>query len=194
MSLGGSLSYLPIPIHDKADAVGTRYLRCPRDIIDVRRNSLSSRHRPPPSLPACYPMRRRYASRHVRSMTTAQITLRVHSTQAAAPCPLCAMPAQRSHSSSERTLAALPWAEYRVRLQLRVRTWFCRNRHCRRRIFTERLPAVVAPWARRTLRLPPHLLGPGVAFGGKAGVRPGPRLSLAAGPNNLLPPPGPPPL
>ena len=69
MSLRGYLSYLPIPIRDKADAVGTRYLRCPRDIIDVRRNPLSSRHRPPPSLPACYPMRPRYASRRVRSMT-----------------------------------------------------------------------------------------------------------------------------
>jgi transposase len=53
----------------------------------------------------------------------------------------------------ERTLADLPWAAYRVRLQLRVRKWFCGNRRCRRRIFTERLPTVAAPWARRTLRL-----------------------------------------
>ena len=50
-------------------------------------------------------------------------------------------------------LADLPWAHYRVRLQLRVRKGFCRNRHCPRPIFTERLPTVVAPWARRTLRL-----------------------------------------
>jgi len=56
-------------------------------------------------------------------------------------------------STATGTLADLPWADYRVRLQLRVRKWFCRNRSCRRRIFTERLPAVAAPWARRTLRL-----------------------------------------
>jgi transposase len=37
-----------------------------------------------------------------------------------------------------------------VRLHLRVRTWFCRNRACRRRIFTARLPTSAAPWARRT--------------------------------------------
>ena len=89
--------------------------------------------------------------------TMAQITLRVHSTQATVPCPLCATPARRIHSHYERTLADLPWAAYRMRLQLRVRKWFCGNRACRRRIFTERLPTVAAPWARRTLRGPTHM-------------------------------------
>jgi transposase len=60
--------------------------------------------------------------------TTAPLTLRVHSTQAAAPCPLCTTPTQRIHRHDERTLADLPWATYRVHLQLRVRKWFCRNR------------------------------------------------------------------
>src|SRR5206468_7555732 len=71
----------------------------------------------------------------------------------------------------DTTSAQMPWAEYRVRLQLRVRKWFCRNRHCRRRIFTERLPTVATPWARRTLRLAQHLVDMGLALGGKAGVR-----------------------
>ena len=56
-----------------------------------------------------------------------------------------------------------------MRLQLRVRKWFCRNRSCPRRIFTERLPTVAAPWARRTLRLAQRLLALGVALGGKPG-------------------------
>ena len=73
------------------------------------------------------------------------------------------MPARRIHSCYERTLADLPWAEYHVRIQLRVRKWFCRNRHCRRRIFTERLPIVAAPWARRTLRLAQRFVDLGVA-------------------------------
>jgi transposase len=93
--------------------------------------------------------------------TTAQITLRVRSTQTSAPCPLCATPARRIHSDYERTLADLPWAQYRVCLQLRVRKWFCRNRACHRRIFTERLPTIAAPWARRTLRLAERLVGLG---------------------------------
>ena len=76
---------------------------------------------------------------------TTQITLRVRATQTSAPCPLCATPARRIHSDYERTLADLPWAQYRVRLQLRVRKWFCRNRSCPRRIFTERLSTIAAP-------------------------------------------------
>src|SRR6266566_5694721 len=101
--------------------------------------------------------------------TAAQIILRVQSTQTSAPCPLCATPARRIHSDYGRTLADLPWAQYRVCLQLRVRKWFCRNRACRRRIFTERLPTVAAPWARRTLRLAQRLGALGVALGAQPG-------------------------
>ena len=97
-----------------------------------------------------------------------RITLRVRSTQATARCPLCTTRARRIHSHYERTLADLPWAQYRVRLQLCVRKWFCRKRHCRRRIFTERLPTVAAPWARCTLRLAQRLIALGVALGGAA--------------------------
>ena len=118
--------------------------------------------------------------------TTAQITLRVQSTQTSAPCPLCATPARRIHSDYGRTLADLPWAQYRVCLQLRVRKWFCRNRSCHRRIFTERLPTIAAPWARRTLRLAQRLVALGVALGGTAGVRLGHAWDLAVSRNTLL--------
>jgi transposase len=110
----------------------------------------------------------------------------VRATQATVPCPLCDTPAQHIHSRYERTLADLPWAQYHVRLQLRVRKWFCRNRHCPRRIFTERLPTVAAPWARCTLRLAQRLLALGVALGGRAGVRLGHAWDLAVSRNTLL--------
>jgi transposase len=118
--------------------------------------------------------------------STAQITLRVLSTQTSAPCPLCATPARRIHSDYGRTLADLPWADYRVRLRLRVRKWFCRNRRCQRRIFTERLPTVAAPWARRTLRLAQRLVALGMALGGRAGVHLGRAWALAVSRNTLL--------
>jgi transposase len=110
----------------------------------------------------------------------------MRATQTSAPCPLCATPAQRIHSDYERTLADLPWAQYRVRLQLRVRKWFCRNRSCPRRIFTERLPTVVAPWARCTLRLAQRLVALGLALGGRAGMRLSHAWDLAVSRNTLL--------
>src|SRR5262245_59861058 len=118
--------------------------------------------------------------------TTAQITLRAQSTQTNAPCPLCATPARRIHSDYGRTLADLPWAQSRVCLQLRVRKWFCGNRACPRRIFTERLPTVAAPWARRTLRLAQRLVALGVALGGTAGVHLGHQWALVVSRNTLL--------
>jgi transposase len=118
--------------------------------------------------------------------TVRQITLLVRSTQASVPCPLCTTLAHRIHRHYERTLADLPWADYRVRLQLRVRKWLCRNRHCRRRVFTERLPTVAAPWARRTLRLAQRLVALGMALGGKAGVRLGHAWDLAVSRHTLL--------
>ena len=118
--------------------------------------------------------------------TTAQITLRVQSTQTHVPCPLCATPARRIHSDYGRTLADLPWAQYRVCLQLRVRKWFCRNRACCRRIFTECLPTVPTPWARRTLRLAQRLVAVGLALGGKAGEHLSQQLDLTVSRNTLL--------
>lgn len=118
--------------------------------------------------------------------TAAHMTLRVQSTQTRAPCPLCATPARRIHSAYERTLADLPWAQYRVVLQLRVRKWFCAHRQCRRRIFTERVPTIATPWARRTLRLAQRLIALGIALGGTAGVRLGHAWDVRVSRNTLL--------
>jgi transposase len=118
--------------------------------------------------------------------TAAQITLLVRATQTSVSCPLCALPARRIHSRYTRTLADLPWADYRVRLQLCVRKWFCGNRACRRRIFTERLPTITAPWARRTRRLAQRLVAVGLALGGKAGVSLRQHWGLAVSRNTLL--------
>src|SRR4029434_932327 len=85
--------------------------------------------------------------------------------------PVCAVPAKRLHSRYTRTLVNLPWAHDRVRMQLRVRKWFCQNPPCIRQIFTERLPTVAAPWARQTQRLVHWLTHIAVALGGTAGAQ-----------------------
>ena len=102
---------------------------------------------------------------------TSLLTLHVTSTQTMVPCPLCAVPAARLHSHYTRTLADLPWAHYRVRLQLRVRKWLCQNSQCVRQISTERLPTVAAPGARQTPRLVPWLTPIAIALGGTAGAQ-----------------------
>jgi transposase len=114
------------------------------------------------------------------------ITLFVSSTQAEPCCPGCDVPARHVHSHDTRTLADLPWSGNRVTWQLRVRKLFCHNRRCPRRIFTERLPGLGAPWARRTWRLTAHLLAIGLAPGGAAGSRLSRSLGLPVSRNTLL--------
>jgi zinc-finger of transposase IS204/IS1001/IS1096/IS1165 len=82
---------------------------------------------------------------------TALVTLRVRSTQTLGHCPVCRCPTRRIHSRSTRTVTDLPWAHYRVVLQLSVRKFCCANGRCTRRIFTERLSSA-RPSARRAGR------------------------------------------
>jgi transposase len=114
------------------------------------------------------------------------IELMLVTTTATAPCPLCATPATRIHSRYTRTLADLPWGGFAVRLYLEVRKFFCPTVACPRRIFAERLPAVVAPYARRTSRLGDVIRVLGFALGGEAGSRLADRLRMAASPSTLL--------
>ena len=114
------------------------------------------------------------------------IILRVTSTQQIVPCPVCAVCTRRVHSRYTRTLADLPWGTPRVRWQLCVRKFVCPNAPCSRRVFTERLPGVVAPWARQTQRLAAWLLAIGLALGGAAGARLSRRLGLMISRQTLL--------
>ena len=118
--------------------------------------------------------------------TATQLTLRVTSTQALVHCLLCRFPTRRVHGRSVRTVADLPWGPWRVVLRLQVRKFFCANGRCARRIFTERLAPLVAPWARRTQRLAQWLVRIAVALAGTAGARLCRGLGLAVSRNTLL--------
>jgi hypothetical protein len=93
------------------------------------------------------------------------ILLQLRTTAPSAGCPRCAVPSSSAHSRYQRC-----WGTCPVRLQLTVRTFVCRNPSGRRRIFTERVPALAA-YARRTQRLATVLQAIGVALGGQAGAR-----------------------
>ena len=120
------------------------------------------------------------------AIATESISLSVASTQPEADCPICGSGSGRLHSHYERTVSDLPWAGRAVRISLRVRRFRCANRGCPRRIFAERLPSVVKPYARKTVRLREILLLVGFALGGEAGARLLVRLGLRASPSTLL--------
>lgn len=99
------------------------------------------------------------------------ITMIVSTKATTTPCPLCQQPSGRRHSRYQRTLADLPWNGIAVQIRLQTRRLFCENDTCQRRIFTERVPAVAAPYARRTTRLASWLTHVAFALGGLPGSR-----------------------
>ncbi len=83
------------------------------------------------------------------------VCLQLTTTAPTACCPCCTMPSSSVHSRYQRHLTDLPWGTRAVRIQLMVRKFVCRNPSCARRIFTERLPELIATYARKTHRLAP---------------------------------------
>jgi transposase len=125
---------------------------------------------------------------HLDQVAVDQDTVRLELTATApqARCPCCAVSSSSLHSRYQRHLTDLPWGVRLVRIRLTVRKFVCRNTTCTRRIFTERLPDLVAPSARKTNRLITVLRGIGLALGGQAGARLAAHLRLPTSPATLL--------
>jgi hypothetical protein len=68
-------------------------------------------------------------------------------------CPGCGTQSKSRHSAYSRTLRDLSAQGAPVIINVRLARWRCRNQRCDRRIFTERLSGLAAPFARRTARL-----------------------------------------
>ena len=114
------------------------------------------------------------------------VLLQLTTTAPTAACPCCAVSSSSIHSRYQRHLTDLPWGTCTVRIQLRARKFVCQNPRCERRIFTERLPELVAAYARTTRRLITVLRAIGVALGGNTGARLAARLRLPTSPATLL--------
>ncbi len=114
------------------------------------------------------------------------VMIRLRTEQPSAPCPQCASRSTAIHSRYTRMPADLPWGGYAVRFMLHVRKFFCRTPTCGQRIFTERLPGVVQPLARKTVRLHDILQVIAFALGGEAGARLTDRLGMATSPATLI--------
>src|SRR5271157_5458167 len=64
-------------------------------------------------------------------------------------CPGCGAQSKSRHSTYWRRLWDLSAQGAPVIVKARLGRWRCRNQQCDRRIFTERVPSLAAPFARR---------------------------------------------
>ena len=76
-------------------------------------------------------------------------------------CPNCESLSTSRHSRYVRHLQDLPVQGTTVALRLRLSRWRCRNRGCERQTFSDLLPRITRPFARRTRRVSElaHLVG-----------------------------------
>src|SRR6266700_685273 len=114
------------------------------------------------------------------------LVVHVVSTKVKVSCPLCFCLAKRRHSRYTRVVADLPCAGFRVHLRLQMRKFFCDNADCSRKIFTERVPAFVEPWAQTTVRLRQALQAVGTATCGELGTRLATHLGIRTSATTIL--------
>jgi zinc-finger of transposase IS204/IS1001/IS1096/IS1165 len=115
-----------------------------------------------------------------------EVSITVIATHPTSCCPLCRHPSSSIHSRYRRTVRDAPCGGRRVQLALYVRKFFCRNPLCERKVFTERLPDLVRPWAKMTIRYCQQLTSIGLATCGKGGTRLAARLGMHTSRQTLL--------
>jgi len=117
---------------------------------------------------------------------TVGITLIAATTARTAECPICHQCGHRVHSRYQRRVTDLPCAGRTVTLVIHARRFFCPTADCPCRTFRERLPALVAPNARRSYGLCAALAAIGFAVGGEAGRRLATTLGMPTSGDTLL--------
>lgn len=100
-----------------------------------------------------------------------RVRLFVTSVASTSRCPRCGKASSRIHSRYERRLADLPMMGRQVAWCLRVRRFFCDAAKCSQRVFAERMPEVVRPYGRQTIRLVETWCRLALTCGGEAGSR-----------------------
>ncbi len=112
-------------------------------------------------------------------MTPIQLTVEVISTQPYADCPGCGNPSDAVHCRYQRTVHDVPCGGRSVVLRLSVRKFFCRASTCQRKVFTERFPDLVQPWARISNRLLEELKAIGLSASAEVSERLAPGQTMA---------------
>jgi len=119
-------------------------------------------------------------------ITPTQLTVEVISTQPYAHCPACGNSSDAVHCRYQRTVRDVPCGGRSVVLRLKVRKFFCCTATCQRKVFAERLPELVQPWARISNRLLEELKAIGLAASAEVSERLAPRLGMKVKAPTLL--------
>ncbi|GHO63934.1 transposase [Ktedonobacter sp. SOSP1-52] len=125
---------------------------------------------------------------HIEHIQTSEneVQITVIATHPTSCCPLCGHPSCFVHSRYRRRVRDVPCGGRRVQLVLCVRKFFCRNPLCERKVFTERLPELVRPWAQMTIRYFEQITSIGLATCGKGGTRLAARLGIQTTRQSIL--------
>ena len=100
-----------------------------------------------------------------------ELSLTLRSAHSSASCPVCGHCSRRIHSHYTRYVADLPCAGIPLKLLLVVRRFRCSAVNCPRRIFAERFPNLVEPYARFSSRFQDALKRVALDMGGEPGRR-----------------------
>jgi len=119
-------------------------------------------------------------------LTPTELTVEVIATQPCACCPECGNLSDSVHCQYQRTVHDVPCGGRKVVLRLRVRKFVCRSAPCPRKVFAERLPELVQPWARVSNRLLEELKAIGLAASAEVSERLAPRLGMQVKAPTLL--------
>lgn len=111
-------------------------------------------------------------------LTEDGLVVEVAATSLTSRCPLCSEVSESIHCHYRRVLQDVPCAGRRVQLVLTVRKFSCRNSLCPRKVFAERIPTLMEPWARMTIRSCQQITSIGLATCGKGGAKLAARLGI----------------
>ena len=101
-------------------------------------------------------------------------------------CPSCGKRSRHRHGWRHRRLQDLPAQGETVALRLRVSRWRCTSRDCKRSTFSDQLPTIAVPYARRTKRTAEIASHLGYSTGGRPGERLMQRLGMPVSDDTIL--------
>ncbi|MER7569108.1 ISL3 family transposase [Streptomyces sp. NPDC097941] len=113
-------------------------------------------------------------------------TLSVRSSAPAAACSGCGARSARVHGRYRRSLADSPVAGRGVKVVVTVRRFKCVNDACCQTTFSEQVPGLTSPFARRTPTLTKALVSITLALAGRPGSRLATRLGMPCGRDLLI--------